>query len=126
MNGIIVDGLEPIVSLLVIPQKGDPIEVIATLDTGSTGELTLPPSAIRDLELKLLRSDNAVLADGSKVFTEIYEATVLWFGDLRTITVYELDATPLLGMRLLQNCRLTMDIIPDGEFELVPLESTQE
>jgi clan AA aspartic protease len=126
VDGTVLQGLEPLVPLIVIPPNGDPVEIIATVDTGSTGELTLPPSAIRDLALKLLRSDNAILADGSKVSAEVYEALVLWLDEVRAIAVYEMDGTPLLGMKLMRGCRLAMDIIPDGQFTITQIQATQE
>jgi hypothetical protein len=41
-----------------------------------------------------------------------------WFGDVRPTEVFEMDTIPLIGMKLMRSCRLTMDIQPDGEVEL--------
>jgi clan AA aspartic protease len=124
VNGVVIAGLEPIVPIMVF-HDGLCVEVSAVVDTGSTGELTLPAAAIRELELPLLRQDPAILADGSEVMADIYEAEVMWFGKVRPVEVAEMDGTPLLGMKLMQNCRLTMDILPDAEFEITQLESPE-
>jgi clan AA aspartic protease len=126
VKGVVEYGLDPLLSLTVIPASGDGIEVIATVDTGFMGTLTLPSAAIRDLELQLDRSSYAVLADGSTILCDVYRAVVLWHAEKKSIDVYETNAEPLLGMELMQNCRLTMDIIPDGPFSIVPLATTQE
>jgi clan AA aspartic protease len=126
VRGIVQDGLDPLLSLAVVSASGDCVEFSATVDTGFMGSLTLPPTAVRDLDLKVDRSSYAVLADGSIIRCEVYRAVVMWHDDKKPIDVYETDAPPLLGMELMQNCRLIMDVIPDGTFTILPLKSTQE
>jgi clan AA aspartic protease len=126
MNGIIADGLEPIVVLTILSRNGDAVEVTVVVNTGSTGELTLPTTAIRDLELTWSTTDRVTLADGSVANCEVYQAMIDWFGQTRTIAVYEMDGAPLLGMELMQGCRLSMDVLPDGRLEISPLADSQE
>lgn len=126
MDGVVVDGVEAVIGLTLVPRTGDPLEVLATVDTGSMAELTLPRSAVRDLDLSWLRTDRVMLADGSFTNCDVYDGDVIWLGGVRTVEVHEADGTPLLGMKLMQGCRLTMDIVPDGRFDIVPLAESQE
>lgn len=121
MEGVVTNGVEAIISLQLIGRQGQ-VEVIPTVvDTGFTSDLTSPPSAIRDLEYVQFGTFEITLADGSTVEAPVYEGLIEWFGKERSILVLQTDSDALLGMELMQDCRLTMDIIPDGKFTIVPL-----
>ena len=126
MRGNVINGLEAVASIEVLAPDLGHVKVLAIIDTGCTCDLTLPTSAIRDLGLPLLRLERATLADDSTITVEIYQGSVVWLGQIRNIEVVQTEGTPLLGMHLMQNCRLTIDIVPDGEFEIISLEEIQE
>ena len=65
ITGKVNSVLEAIVQLTVTGPKGDEEPIEAVIDTGFSGELTLPPSAIKSLELEWLGRESAQLADGS-------------------------------------------------------------
>jgi predicted aspartyl protease len=73
VKGIVHDGFDAIISLRVLAQSGGSEEVLSTIDTGSTAEMTLPVAAIRDLGLTWNRTDQIMLADGSISSVEVYE-----------------------------------------------------
>jgi predicted aspartyl protease len=56
----------------------------------------------------------AILADGGQVFFDIYDVAVLWDGEPRDIRVGVGDATPLVGMRLLDRHNLNIDVEDGG------------
>ena len=86
----------------------------AIIDTGYSGNLTLPPTIVRELGLFFAGRVQAFLADATRVFFDVYEATVLWDGQPRQITVHESNATPLVGMALLRGHNLNIDVESGG------------
>lgn len=122
MQGTVIDGVDPVLPVILLDARGDRIEVLATVDTGSTAPLTLPTVAIRDLQLPWKMTEDIALADGSLVACNVYEAQVDWLDGPRTIFIYETDSNPLLGMTLMNGCRLMIDAIPNGLVTLTALE----
>jgi clan AA aspartic protease len=119
--GAVVDCREPILPLTVIATDGTPVRLSVVVDTGFTDELTLPASAIRDLELPCKGMAEGVLGDGSRFFCDIYRGSLVWHDDVIAVDILETEGDPLLGMKLLTGSRLTMDITDDGQIEIVPL-----
>jgi clan AA aspartic protease len=95
--------------------NGQTQEISAIVDTGYTGELTLPPGIIAHLGLQWRSADAAVLADGNTCHFDVYEATVDWDGDSRDILVDEADTDPLIGMQLLAGYELKMQVRQRGK-----------
>jgi predicted aspartyl protease len=62
-----------------------------------------------------------MLADGTIVDCHVYEGTVLWEGQERTIAVHTAEGTPLIGMSLLFDHLLTMKVVDDGGVSIEPL-----
>ncbi|MFM9959933.1 MAG: clan AA aspartic protease [Planctomycetaceae bacterium] len=121
MTGVVTDQFEAVVTLTVLG-SGQTESCDAVIDTGFTDWLTLPPSMVNDLELRRISSGKVALADGSSRIFEIYQADILWSGRKQRVQIYECDTTPLIGMRLMKGCRLTMDIETQDKVEIVPLE----
>ena len=85
---------EAIVRLTVRGSEGAEESFEAVLDTGFTGALTLPSNLIQMLGFPLRRRGRALLADGSESVFDTYEATVLWDGQPRRISVDAVDTDP--------------------------------
>ena len=96
-------------------------EIIAVIDTGFNGFLTLPGEIIQNLGLPWSRRGRAMLADGTDSLFDIYEATVTWDGRPRRIAVDEVDCDPLVGMSLLHGCELTVEVVAGGRVAISPL-----
>jgi clan AA aspartic protease len=94
----------------------------AIVDTGYDGHLTLPPSAVAELELPWIRSSTAILADGSETLFDVHEATVEWDGKIRRISVDVADTSPLLGMEMLWGFKLSVIAIEGGEVIIEAVE----
>ena len=105
---------EGIVLLSVFGRRGQREVVEAVVDTGYDGFLTLPPTMIRELELEWLSNGHAVLADGSECLFDLHEGEVIWDRRHMLIQIDASDATPLVGMRLLEGFELTMQVRQDG------------
>ncbi|MDP6359008.1 MAG: hypothetical protein QF473_28065 [Planctomycetota bacterium] len=81
------------------------------VDTGFTEFLYLPANVIAAWNLVFLVSTPIELADGSTVITDVYEATLEWFGVFIRATVIAGPAgcDSLIGMQLLEGCRIELD-----------------
>jgi len=93
--------------------RGRMIEAI--IDTGYSGWLSLPPDLVSALGLPRQGFVRGILADGSETIFDVYEATVLWDGAARGITIDEADNDPLVGMDLLKGYELRMQVRPRGK-----------
>lgn len=105
---------EAIVVLRVRSEVGTWVEVETVVDTGFTGYLTLPPSAISALRLRAIEAVRAQLADGSFANIQTFQATAMWHGKERRVVVCAAEGGPLLGMSLLHGSRLFVDVVDGG------------
>ena len=121
ITGIVTVVREAVISLTVRGPNGQEQEIEAVIDTGFDGSLTLPPALITALGLPWRRRGRALLADGNESVFDIYEATVIWDGTARRVSVDEVDVMPLVGMALLYGYELTMQIVEGGRVLLKPL-----
>ena len=48
----------------------------------------------------------------------VYEALLVWDGNLLTIPIDEADSEPLVGMSLMEGYQLTVQVFEDGRVEL--------
>ena len=117
----VVRSSEPILQIAILGSRGQRWFVDAVLDTGATCELTLPSDAIRELGLRWKDRSIATLAGDSKIESQVYEAEILWDGDVRLIDVHEMDGNPLIGTKLLEGYRIEIDLIEGGAVEVTPL-----
>ena len=121
IRGAVNAAYEPIVRIAVRGPSGLSREIEAIVDTGYNGYLTLPPALASALELPFVTSNPGLLADGTEVTFEVRSATVLWDGHPRDIDAHMSDATPLIGMRLLDGHSLHMDVLDGGRVAIAPV-----
>jgi clan AA aspartic protease len=115
ITGTINSASEAMLRLTVRGPNGQRRRISAVIDTGYNGALTLPSAVIADLELPWMKSDTAVLADGSTIVFEIYVGIVVWDRRPIRILVDEADTTPLVGMALLHGFELNMKVQRRGQ-----------
>ena len=118
ITGIVNRDFEPIITLSVYGADGKIYTQNAIVDTGFNGWLSLPPDLITQLNLRWKRRGRAILGDGSECVFNIYEAILIWDGDIITIPVDEADSEPLLGMSLMNGYQLMVQVFPGGLVEL--------
>jgi clan AA aspartic protease len=97
------------------------VTVDAVIDTGFTGDLTLPASLIRQLGLSWLINHEVILGDGSVRLIDVYGALVRWDGRTHGIPVDEAETDPLVGMSLLNGFELRMQVRPGGAVTITAL-----
>lgn len=121
IRGSVNADREAIVRLLVRGPTGRQQRIKTVIDTGFDSWLTLTPALITALRLPWLRRGHAVLADGSVTVINIYWGTVVWDRRNRRIPVYEVDASPLLGMALLEGYALAVQVRNRGRVAIQAL-----
>lgn len=109
-----VNRLREAVITLTVSGPVGMTEVVAVIGTGFNGSLSLPPILIVNLDLPFRRRGRAVLADGSETVFDIYEATVVWDGQPRRVSVDEADTDPLVGIGLLYGHKMTIEVTIGG------------
>ncbi|HVC92741.1 MAG TPA: hypothetical protein VND64_03575 [Pirellulales bacterium] len=119
----IVESDEARIRLKVKGPLGKEQEVEAVVDTGYTASLTLPPALITALHLPWQSLDRGTLADGSECLFDVYEAKVVWDGQVRHVLIDEADTAPLVGMDLLRGYELKMQVRARGNLSIRRLPS---
>ncbi|BAU14235.1 hypothetical protein LEP3755_47800 [Leptolyngbya sp. NIES-3755] len=105
---------EAIIQFAVLGENNQRQGIKAVIDTGYTGFLTLPSAIIRALELTWYMQEEGILGDGSLCLFDVYEASVIWDGQIRAIEINESETDPLVGMGLLESYELNIQSIPGG------------
>ena len=114
IRGRVNQRLEPVVNVSIL----DDLDIAHTfefiLDTGFSGHLTLPSDVIDRLGLSYSGQRAVATADGFAHNVDIFMAKVLLHENWRPLFVIRLDGFPLLGMRSLLGCRLSMNVHAGG------------
>ncbi len=118
ISGSVNADREPVVSIRVHDISGATYDLAAIVDTGFTGWLTLPPDLIAALGLPWKELGEAILADGSQVLFNVYEAAIEWDGSVITISIDESDSEPLIGMALMDGFRILIEDLDGGLVEI--------
>jgi clan AA aspartic protease len=118
ITGIVNADFEPIISLSICGSDGKVYTQEAIVDTGFNGWLSLPPDLIAELNLKWKRRGRAILGDGTECVFDVYEAVLVWDGNMLTIPIDEADSEPLVGMSLMEGYQLMVQVFEGGHVEL--------
>ena len=112
--GTVNHAYEAVISVTVRGPSGQSRQVDAVIDTGFTGFLSLPSALATELGLPFLTNESALFADGSIVTFSVHEATTLWDGQPRRVYAHPAETTPLIGMRMLDNQDLSIQVRNGG------------
>lgn len=114
ISGTVGPNREALVRLKVSGPSGEEQEIEAVIDTGFSGQFTLPPALISKLRLTWLSQGQAIMANGQVETFDIYAIVVLWDGRPLRIMAEQADTEPMIGMSLLFACKLTLEIVDSG------------
>ena len=81
----------------------------------------MPPVQIAAFGLHWQGFGRGTLADGSECLFDVYEAELVWDGQVRRLLVDEADTDPLVGMSLLSGYELKIEVCSQGKVEITPL-----
>ena len=123
LKGVVTANREAVLPLRLRGTADLEAVIEAVIDTGFTDELTLPLSWVTALNLPYLLTDDVTLADGSTIGVDLYEVTVLWEDRERPAIVHCLEGSPVIGMSLLYDYLLTMQVTEGGQVTLEALPS---
>ncbi len=112
--------LRPLTPIWVEGATRESDVLIAQIDTGFSGWLTLPSRDIERLNLEFARKSRISLADGTWKLVEVYNATIVWWSAELHIEVHKLESDRLIGMSLLSGNVLKIDARDGGPVELEP------
>jgi clan AA aspartic protease len=104
--------------LIVFDKSGRQHAMSGLVDTGFNGWLTLPPAIIASLGLSWHKEAYGVLAEGRSTLFNAFNAEILWDGQKKSVYVGELGSDTLIGMRLLDGFRLTMETTDGGPVQI--------
>ena len=112
---------EAIIQFAVLGQNNQRQGIKAVIDTGYTGFLTLPSAIITTLGLTWYMQEEGILGDGSLCVFNVFEASVIWDGQIKSIEVNESETDPLVGMGLLEGYELNIQGFAGGLVTIKPL-----
>ena len=113
-EGSVDDRLDAILPVQLLDGLNQLVTLEAVVDTGFSGFLILSSEVITKLGLTRLGASEAQLGNGEIVQFAVFTANVVWHGRQRVI----------VGMSLLKNSRLTIDVITGGKVSIAPLTSS--
>ena len=117
---LIRDRLRPVTPIWVDGANRKSDILYAEIDTGFSGWFTLPSRDIERLRLEYVRRSQILLASGSTMSVEVYNAAVVWWGPTLQVEVHKLETNPLIGMSFLKGNVLTIDARQGGAVEMEP------
>ncbi len=121
MMGNVNSRREAIIQLAVLGENNQRQSIKAVIDTGYTGFLTLPSAIIDKLGLTWFMQEEGTLGDGSMCMFNVFEASIIWDGQVRPIEINESEADPLIGMGLLEGYELNIQGLAGGEVTIKAL-----
>ncbi|MDE2641058.1 MAG: clan AA aspartic protease [Chloroflexota bacterium] len=112
---------EAVITVPVRGPEGQTRRVEAVVDTGFNRFLILPPALVTELGLPFVTSSPVILADGSEESFDVHDVSVIWDGQPRDVYAYVADATPLVGMSLLDMHDLSIQVRDGGRVVIQPM-----
>jgi clan AA aspartic protease len=114
MFGTVNTRREGIIQLVVLGENNQRQNIKAVIDTGYTGFLTLPSAIIAKLGLTWYMQEEGTLGNGSLWMFNVFEASVIWDGQIRPIEINESETEPLVGMGLIEGYELNIQGLAGG------------
>jgi clan AA aspartic protease len=117
MTGFVADRHALVSLTFLLPDSPDVPSSLAiefVVDTGFTGELTLPPAAVATLGLPFAYDEVINLADDSNTVVPVHAAIILWQEEEREVRVFATGKRPLLGTALLDGNEFVVQFAEQG------------
>ncbi len=111
------------ISSALIDEDGQEWSIEVQIDTGFSGELTLPAAAVEQLGLGSSGFATHRLGEGSLTPFESHDATIRWADHIRHATALVSENFPLIGVGLLWGNNLTVDFRHGGDVRITELEN---
>lgn len=112
---------ELVVPLTVLDSNDASLVLECVVDTGFSGDLTLPPAIIQRLRLGQAEAITVITANEAATRLNAYRGVILWQRQRRAVRIIEAEGTPLIGIGLLWGNLLTAAITDNGDVTIGPL-----
>ena len=122
IEGRVNSRFEAVVRLSVLGPSGEAREIEAVIDTGFNGFLTLPLDLVAELQLPFATQSKVFLADGSDVWLNVHVVFVEWNGRRRYVKADATGRKPMVGMGLLHQYNLYVEVAQGGRVVIQPQE----
>ena len=119
--GSVNTRLEASVVVVLRGPTGIESKVETIIDTGFTDAITMPAGLVMALGLVRQSSGTAMLADGTVCQFDYWLAEIEWSGTWRKVLVSTVGDEPLLGMQLLANHKLEIEVRFGGTVQISPI-----
>jgi predicted aspartyl protease len=120
--GHVTSDLEATVSIPIRGADRFEISIDAIGDTGFSDHLTLPSAMIAALNLTRRDAAQIRLADGSYPRVDVFHCDVFWNGTWQQILVQASENEPLVGMSLLRDQILSIEVVDGGSVTVEELQ----
>ncbi len=124
ISGYVNANREAIIQVAIVGDSKQLKSVRAIIDTGFTGDLTLPRNIIDQLGFTLRGFQRVILGDGSLQYFEMFVGVVIWDGKMREVEINAAETNSLIGMGLLEDYKLEMEGRPNGEVRITSLPAS--
>ena len=114
VEGVVNARLQAIITLPVIGPSGHTWNVVSVVDTGFSDFLTLPLVVVEELGLEFAYNLEAMLASGSMETLPVFATTIIWDGRTRDVRAIASHGMSLIGMRMLENQDLHVEVVKGG------------
>ncbi len=121
MSGTVNANREAIIPIALVGDRKQLKSVIAVIDTGFTGDLTLSKAIINELGFTIRGIQEVILGDGSFQNFEMCVGTVIWDGQIKRVEINAVETDSLIGMGLLEDYKLEIEGRPGGEVRITSL-----
>ena len=119
--GVVNASREAAIHLSLQGPDGREQKIEAVVDTGFNGFLTLPPTVLSALGCPQIGRGRAVMANGHSELFDVYEVTLIWDGQPRTVETDAADTDALIGMSLIYGYELRIQALDGGRVTLETL-----
>jgi clan AA aspartic protease len=115
---------EATIRLNLLDSNGESEEILTVIDTGFSGDLTLPPDTIARLGYRFLINHEVILGNGMAEIVDVFEGQIEWDGRPITVAIDSADTPPLIGMRLIYGYVLSIETVDGGAVTLQRLTAS--
>jgi clan AA aspartic protease len=106
------------IRLILLNQQEQEIEFSVFVDSGFNGSLALPHSFLEQINAEPLEDAVVLLADGSAVILPTFAVKIKWDNEPKLVEAFATTGDPILGMRLLENHELKIEVRIGGEVKI--------
>ena len=121
--GSVNKDLEAVVDIAVQDDQGELHNFQCVLDTGFDGFIALPEQVVQRLGLVQTAVRKTFLVDDLEQFFPLYWGIVNWCGETIEVSVLGTTQEFMVGMALLENSTLTIEVWDGGEVLIEPRQA---